>query len=385
MVDGLVRHVGIREISLAEDIVQDTFIAAQEQWKNHQPGQPEAWLFKVSRNIGLKRIRDQKEFTYPIDERRFEDAFEIESNELDSAIRILLSCAHPRFSPKQQVILALRYAVGFKVNQIATVLASSPETITKIIQRIKSIFKEENIKLQSNWEKPSVQSMDIVLKTLYLMFNEGYKTSMGKSILNETLCEDAVSITQNIVKGKLADESAYPLYALMLFNLSRFETRFDPAGELVDLERQDRSLWNKEMIQVATHYMMRSQTSQPTTYHLEATIAYLHCTAPSFDKTDWKKIITLYTQLHRINESPFVNLNLAIAHFYSGNIVKAIAIMEEIGKIAFINNYYLFHVAQGKIFTATNQFLLANAHYTKALTMMHHDAEKNYIRKLMSL
>ncbi|GAB1445163.1 hypothetical protein MASR2M41_08300 [Flammeovirgaceae bacterium] len=258
MVGGLVKSIGIKNISLAEDIVQETFLAAHQQWSKSIPDNPQAWLFKVCKNIALKTIKSESKHD-SIDE-AFDILAKSDDTEADPAFEMLLACAHPRFSPKQQVTFALRYSAGFKVDQIASILLSKPETVTKVLQRIKLLIKSENLILFPEQRKTIPKT--ILLNILYLMFSEGYKTSSGKSILNTTLCEDALSFTQTIIRNPdLSNLDAKALYALMLFNLSRFEARFTKKGDLIDLEHQNRGIWNHKMIRVATQYLYESKTN----------------------------------------------------------------------------------------------------------------------------
>lgn len=383
MVSGLVRNLGISEIAIAEDIVQETFVAAQKSWHKEWPKDPEAWLFKVCKNIALKNERDRKEVNFESEPDHSENLEEANFSQSDT-LNILIACAHPRFSPKQQVIFALRYAAGLRIDQIATVLGSPYETIVKILQRLRTILIDENIKLQFDQNHVPAATKLILVKILYLMFNEGYKASHGKSILNIALCEDALSMTQAMVRDKaFTAPEAQALYSLMLFNLSRFDARFDKDGNLIDLESQDRSLWNSDMITLATNQLANCKTDNPSAYHIEAMIAYLHCVAPSFKSTDWKKIVSLYSKLVVINPSPFVELNWAIAKYYTGERLAAIDHLRKLEKIAFINNYHLFHVAMGKILSETDIDKGVD-HLKKANHLAPHPAEKNYIKGLIS-
>jgi len=384
MVNALVRNYGINDINTAEDIVQETFTAAYQQWNSGMPDRPEAWLFKVVKNITLKTIREKNEFVVLHSNTPFDEPHQT-LDETDATLNLLLSCIHPRFSPKQQLIISLRYVAGLKVNQIAQVLGAKSETITKILQRIREIFKVEKIRIHAIHLPLSDQTKGIVLKTIYLMFTEGYKTSQGKSILNLEICEEALSLVKSLINDRrLVSPEAYALYALMLFNLARFESRFDEQGELIDLENQNRTRWNQEMVQVAIQQLLHSKTEKLSGYHLEATIAYLHCTAESFQTTDWNKIVSLYQQLHKINESPFIVLNLAVAQFYSGNTSEALKKITALGKNYFLRNYYLYHVACGKIFRQLNDEASALQHFKEAQRLAPHQAEKIYIQKLIS-
>lgn len=383
MVSGLTRRLGIRQIELAEDIVQETFLAAHQAWEKELPSDPAAWLFKVCKNIALKKIRDTKEV--PADVNRVLDEIpdQIETTH-DDTLTLLLACAHPRFSPRQQVVFALRYAAGFRVDQIASVLATPYDTIVKMLQRLRAIIIEEDITLTPVSENSSPDARTILLKIIYLIFNEGYKTSQGKSILNLALCEDALSMIRAVIQNQQLDSpNARALYALMLFNLSRLEARFDENGNLVDLESQDRTQWNSEMIALGINQLAFGKTDTPGSYQLEAMIAYLHCTAETFGETNWQQIVKLYTRLAEINPSPFVKLNCAIAKFYSGDRAGALAQMHQLGKMAFINHYYLFHAAMGKML-ASNDIAKAKMHFKKAIDLTPHQVEKNYITRLLS-
>ncbi|MCB0487795.1 MAG: sigma-70 family RNA polymerase sigma factor [Cyclobacteriaceae bacterium] len=382
LVSGLIRHLGVGEIATAEDIVQETFVVAQQSWQHERPQNPEAWLFKVCKNIALKNIRDRKEINFDSEPEYLDNSNEADFSESDT-LNILIACTHSRFSPRQQVIFALRYAAGFRVDQIATVLGSPYETIVKTLQRLRAILADENIQLRFDQDHISHTTKLVLLKILYLMFNEGYKTSFGKSILNTTLCEDALSMTQEIVRNKdFVIPEAQALYSLMLFNLSRFDARFGEDGNLFDLESQDRSKWNTDMIAVATSQLANCKTENPSAYHIEAMIAYLHCTASDFKTTDWPKIESLYAKLMAINPSPFVELNWAIAKYYSGERLAAIDHLRKLEKVAFINNYHLFHVTMGKILSETD-IEKGIDYLEKAKDLASHLAERNYISGLI--
>ncbi len=385
LVGGLVKRIGIKDIALAEDIVQETFLAAHQQWHENPPRHPEAWLFKVCKNIALKNINQTRAIDYT-NESVFEERFESDGPGTDESLLMLVACANSRFSHKQQVIFALRYAAGFRVEQIAMLLGAPAETITKTLQRIRLIIREEKLILNYSRAAISPEVHAMLLKILYLMFCEGYKTSKGESILNTTLCEDALSLVQGIVKDtELSDPDAKALYALMLFNLSRFEARFTNEGDIVDLEQQDRTRWNQDMIALGIRFLNEAHTKDLSSYHIEGAIAYLHCSAKSFEETDWGKIVALYEQLLKFNESPFIQLNWAIAKFYGGQLAEAVSAMDDLGKISFINHYHLYHVALGKMLHRGKNYRAADEHYRRAIALTHHLPEKRYIEKLIAL
>ncbi|MEQ9591095.1 MAG: sigma-70 family RNA polymerase sigma factor [Cyclobacteriaceae bacterium] len=386
LVARLARRYNCADITLIEDIVQDTFLVAQQQWPRDDPRNPSAWLYKVSANIASKKIQTTTALaSFPVESDSdwptsapadIDDSAEV-------SIEFLTICASLPFSPKQQIIFALRYAASFKISQIAFVLGTSAETISKILQRIKSKIK---MKTPSNLYDAQVKEEDrlTVLKILYLMFNEGYKTSRGEEPINETLCADAFALTQSIVNNpKWSSKESKALLALMLYNLARFDARYNTEGEIVDLEAQNRANWNHDMIRVGNKYLKEAQKEDISTYHLEATIAYLHCAAPSFAETDWPAIIRIYEQLAAFNKSPFVRLSLGIAQFYSGQTLKALRTLQELGSYVYINNYYIYHTALGKIFYELGDREQSLAHLQQSLTLATSPIEKRHIDKII--
>lgn len=387
MVLSLARHTGLRELTAAEDAVQEAFAEATVQWKISIPDKPEAWLYRVCRNIALKKIRDRKE-TQALPEG--DASLSISADETrvtstdDDQLLMLLSCVHPKFSSRSQVIFALRYVAGFRIDQIASILGSPADTITKTLQRTRDLIREQNLVLRPDIHYVKKDDVLTVLKILYLLFSEGSKTSSGKSILNIELCEDAVSLTQSIVRSPvLKCAEAHALFALMLFNLSRFDARFDAEGIPIDLEHQDRSLWNKELISVGVYHLNQSG-GQQSSFHLEAAIAYVHATSPSFKETDWHKISLLYERLGGINESPFVKLSHAVAVCYAGQPETALERLIRLGETAWMQSYNLYHAALGKTFSTIGDHQKSKAHYERAIDLSSHEIEKESLRRLLA-
>lgn len=384
MVIALAKYTGLRDLATAEDIVQEAFAAAAKSWSTKMPDNPQAWLYRVCRNIALNQLRQDKRSESLVDDNSYTQNFDsiFETDTDDDQLRMLIACVHPNFSTKNQVIFALRYVAGFRIEQIANILGSPADTISKTLLRMRETIVKENINFTFDVSKASRERIHVLHKIIYLMFSEGSKTSGGRSILNLELCEDALSLCLSIANTKsLCLPETHALLALMLFNLSRFEARFDDNGEPVELELQDRSKWNAEMIRVAVHHVtLAGETS--TAYHLEAAIAWLHTSSRSFAETDWTKIAALYEKLLTINDSPFVRMNQSIALFYSGDVLTALHQLKKLGESAFMQQHYLFHMALGKIYSKTNEIEKARAHFTKAYELSPHEVEKRHIRKL---
>jgi RNA polymerase sigma-70 factor (ECF subfamily) len=381
MVIALAKYTGLRDLATAVDIVQEAFAEAARKWETQMPDNPEAWLYRVCSNIALNKLRTIRKFESDGELNENSFAYEIKDNNDDDQLLMLLACTHPNFSPKNQVIFALRYVAGFRIEQVANILGSPADTITKTLFRMRETIVKENINFEPDVAMATPAQKDVLLKIVYLMFSEGSKTSGGRSILNLELCEDALGLGLAIAGSPiLSSPDAHALIAVMLFNLSRFEARFDENGDLVELEDQDRSKWNKDMIRVGLHHITQASLGgedRTSSYHLEAAIAWLHVSAPTFAATDWNKISALYEKLIAINNSPFVRLNQSIAAFYSGNVIKALHELKKLGESAFMQQHYLFHMAMGKVDHANSK-----KHFAKALELSPHEVEKRYIRKM---
>lgn len=378
-----------RDISLemAEDIVQDSFSAALRDWENNGvPLNPKGWLYKVCKNKALNKIRKEKRIE-GLTEHKVLDTVEIKFAESvldDQTLRLLFACAHPDLSPKMQVVITLKYVINLKVEAISRILGMTIDGVDKLLFRARQKIKDEKILLDepaTNVMKPRV---NIVHKILYLIFNEGYKSSWGKEILREELCEDALLMTKSLVDSSLGNATTKALYALMLFNSARFKSRFGPNGELLELEKQDRALWNKELILLATDVLLKSRNDIPSSYHLEASIAYIHSTATSFAETDWKTISKLYGKLLHDNPNPFVELNFAIALFYGGEKERAFEILHELHKHPVMHEYYLLNTTFGKLYHLEKNDRAARQFLQQAIGQTNFKVEKDFIQKMMA-
>jgi RNA polymerase sigma-70 factor (ECF subfamily) len=368
----------------AEDIVQDSFSAALTDWTKHGvPLKPVAWIFKVCKNKALNMLRSKKR-TVGLDS--VEQLAEMRFSESvldDRHLAMLFSCAHPELAPRIQVVLTLKYVANLKVEAISRCLAMTIDGVDKLLLRARQKIRNEKILL----EEPPLADLElrlpVVHKIIYLIFNEGYKSSWGNELIREELCEDALLMNKSLLDSPLGNKETAALHALMLFNSARFRSRFDANGELVDLENQDRSQWNREMIALGTHYLNASRCEKSSSYHIEAFIAYLHCTATSFQTTDWKMITQLYENLLRNNPNPFIKLNYAVALYHAGRKPEAFNILEELRHISFFNHYYLLNLALGKLHGLDGRHNLASRFLAQAMEQTSFVKEKNFIKRIM--
>jgi RNA polymerase sigma factor (sigma-70 family) len=370
----------------AEDIVQDSFSSALTDWKLHGiPVNAPGWIYTVCRHKALNRIRRDRRIE------RFPDEAVTESEEIvfsdsmfdDQQLKLFFACAHPDLSPKIQVVITLKYVMNLKVEAIANVLAMTVDGVDKLLVRARHKIREDKILLEEPHPAALKPRLPIIHKIIYLLFNEGYKSSWGKEILREELCEEALLLNKSLMDIGLANKETEALHALMLFNSARLKARFGTAGELLDLETQDRALWNTELIQLASNFLRRSQGENVSSYHIEASIAYLHCMARDFKTTDWKTIADLYARLLKYNTNPFVELNHSIALYYAGEKKRSFELLYQLLENTFLNQYYLLNATLGKFHhlegddKLARQFLLKASQQTKFLK------EKNFIHKMI--
>jgi RNA polymerase sigma factor (sigma-70 family) len=386
MVSSLLRFSNAIDLEAAEDLVQDSFSAALISWrKDGLPANPAAWLFRVCKNKALNKIKESKRFSKLfIDEAIHPDDPVLSKLPInDQQLILLFACAHPDLSPKVQVVITLKYVVNLKVEAIAKILGMTIDGIDKLLVRVRQKIKSEKILFFEPDAEEFESRIHIVHKILYLIFNEGYKSSWGKELIREELCEEGLLMTRALINSTVGNKETSALYALMLFNAARFKARFGTHGELMDLEEQDRTSWNRELIQLAFVYLERSRGEIISEFHYEAIIAGMHCSAEKFAATDWKTITIIYNCLLKINPNPFVELNYAIALYYAGEKNEALAILHKLETEPFFHQYYLLHASLGRIYFAEGNHVLAKKYFMETLKLSSSLVEKSFIKRLM--
>ena len=368
----------------AEDIVHDSFSEALVQWRlKGIPLNTNGWIYTVCRNKALNKLMRDKRLTFTADSED-DAAAEIKFSESlveDHQLKLLFACANPALAPKTQVVITLKYVVNLKIEAIASVLGMTIDGIDKMLARARQKIKNESILL----EEPNIDAwkprVPIVHKVIYLIFNEGYKSSSGKVIMRRELCEEALIMNKVLLDSEIGNKETAALHSLMLFNCSRFDSRFDANGDMVELEQQDRSLWNKDLIALAHEFMRKSEDTVISSYHIEASIAYLHCTAVDFKSTNWKLIAKLYERLLDGQPNPFVKLNYSIALFYWGERQKAFDILHELQRHSYMSQYLLLNSALAKFYYLERDYSLSKRYFTIALNQAQTEAEKKLIER----
>lgn len=387
----LTRLLGFNSIDQAEDIVQDTLIQAMSVWRYKGiPENPSAWLYTVAKRKAIDTIRQQKihdkhhrqlnislksEWTLSSTVHQLFAEDEIE----DSQLRMIFACCHPSIPYESQIALTLKTLCGLSVSEIASAFLTNDETISKRIYRAKEKIREEKINLDSPPPAHIPGRLDAVLHTLYLLFNEGYNSSHSDHLIRHDLCEEAIRLCLLLTTSKkINSPNARALLSLMCFQASRADARTNEDGYIVLLKDQDRSKWNKHLIERGKYYLeTAAEGDQLSEYHLEAAIAALHADASSFEKTDWDKILQLYDALYAVRPDPVIELNKAIAEGYGKSFATGLASLKNIKGM----EHHLYYSAMGDFYFQLNDSTNAHRCYEKALELTASSAERKLLEE----
>ncbi len=345
----LCRHFGLQYIEIAEDIVSDTFLKATEHWAIHGvPENPAAWLYTVAKNKTKDYFKHQAIFDEKVKKHigaetiQNEDFFEIDQALLyDSQLTMIFAVCNPANSYENQICLALQILCGFSIEEISNAFLTKPETIKKRLQRARTHLRNDQFTLDHLNETEIESRLNAVLKTLYLLFNEGYFSKSHNKQIRIELCSEAVRLALLLTEHPLTNlPRTNALLALMCFQSSRLQARINDTNEMVLYEDQDKNLWDQSLIQRGNFYLVQATDKHEISkYHLEAAIAYWH-TTPT-DQNKWFQILQLYNQLILIEYSPITALSRTFAFSKVYGNIKAITEAEKLKLIDHIDYYKL--------------------------------------------
>lgn len=393
MVAILTRIFGTEHLTLAEDVVQETLARALQTWPFYGiPKNPSAWIIRAARNLALDAVRRQKVFREKEpeivamidrpdpgpDESAFSDQ-EI----ADDRLRMIFVCCHPVIPVEAQVALALNTLCGFSVAEIASAFLSGEAAIAKRLVRAKQKIREAKIPFEIPAGGQLTGRLDSVLHTLYLLFNEGYKASAGDRLIREEICEEAIRLADLLVRHPSGNQPrTHALLSLMLLNAARSRARIDDDGNLLLLQEQDRSLWNREMIARGMfHFAQSAAGLEVTVYHLQAGIVACHCAATDYGSTNWQQILALYDRLVEFDPSPVVALNRAVAVANAIGAEAGLAAVAEIHGREKLQSYYLLHAVLGEFESRLNHPAAAIEHFENALKLTQVRSERVFLSK----
>jgi RNA polymerase sigma-70 factor (ECF subfamily) len=385
----LVRLLG--DFDLAEEALHDAFRAALEQWpRDGIPANPRAWLVSAGRFKAIDGIRRRTRFDSMEDvaeqvEAVIDDTAPSDSEAIeDDRLRLIFTCCHPTLAADAQVALTLREVCGLTTEEIAQAFLSAAPTLAQRIVRAKAKIRDARIPYQVPEPGERAERLDSVLRVVYLVFNEGYSASSGQSLTRVDLSGEAIRLGRLIVE-LLPEPEAMGLLALMLLQESRRTARTSPSGELVLLSDQDRSLWNQDQISEGSALVTRSLASQRFgPYTLQAAIAAVHADAVSADATDWDEIAGLYDVLLRIEPTPVVELNRAVAIAMRDGPDEGLALIEAILARGDLKDYHLAHAARADLCRRLRKTAQARASYKRAIALARQGPERRFLERRLA-
>jgi RNA polymerase sigma-70 factor (ECF subfamily) len=377
----LVRLLG--DFELAEEALAEAFRAALEQWpREGAPANPRAWLVSAGRFKMIDAIRRQGRFSnleqQDLEAIPAEPEAEKESIE-DDRLRLIFTCCHPALAPDAQVALTLREVCGLKTEEIGHAFLTPAPTIAQRIVRAKNKIREARIPYEVPGPAELAQRLDAVLRVLYLVYNEGYSASSGESVTRAELSLEAIRVGRLLVQ-LLPEAEASGLLALMLLQESRRAARTSPDGEIVLLEDQDRGRWDRAMIAEGVSLVTEAlKTRFFGPYSLQAAIAAVHAEAPSSAATDWSEIIGLYDVLSRLDPSPIVALNRAVAVAMRDGPLAGLSLLKDLSKD--LEGYHLFHAAHADFLRRAGNTSEALVAYRRAMSLAKQEPERRFLER----
>jgi RNA polymerase sigma-70 factor (ECF subfamily) len=377
----LIRLLG--DFDLAEEAMAEAFRAAMEQWPSEGvPANPRAWLVSAGRFKAIDALRRRERFSY-VDPEALEDVpaepeAEREGIE-DDRLRLVFTCCHPALAPDAQVALTLREVCGLTTGEIARAFLAQEPALAQRIVRAKTKIRDAKIPYEVPGKAELPERLEAVLRVVYLVFNEGYSASSGDAVTRAELSQEAIRLGRLLVE-LLPEAEAMGLLALMLLQESRRAARSRPDGELVLLEDQDRSLWDKALIAEGVELTTRAlRTRMFGPYCLQAAIAAVHAEAPSTADTDWSEIIGLYDVLARLDASPVIQLNRAVAVAMRDGPAAGLALVD--GLMGELQGYHLAHAVRADLLRRLGKKPEAAEAYAKALALSRQAPERPFLER----
>ncbi|MDQ3281559.1 MAG: RNA polymerase subunit sigma-24 [Acidobacteriota bacterium] len=389
----LIRIFG--DFDVAEEAAQEGFAAAAARWPAEGvPEHPRAWIIQAARNKAVDRLRRRtlaadKLALYAADAASAVEPDIADEGEIaDDRLRLIFTCCHPALGPEVQIALTLRTVCGLTTEEIARAFLVPVPAMAQRLVRAKQKIRDARIPYIVPDTRHMPERLDAVLTVIYLVFNEGYASTAAEQLIRTDLCAEAIRLCR-MLRTLLMPEvpgEVHGLLALMLLHDARRETRVDAEGEVVLLEEQDRTRWDREQIAEALPLVEQALRGGAGAFALQAAIAAVHCEAPSASETDWRQIARLYELLETMQPSPVVSLNRAVAVAMAESAAAGLALLDALPGRASLENYHLFHATRADFLSRTGDKRAAAIHYARALELATNQSEKRFLeRRLRAL
>jgi RNA polymerase sigma-70 factor (ECF subfamily) len=385
----LIRLFG--DFDLAEECAQEAFAAAVDQWRESGvPEMPRAWIIQTARHKAIERIRRKGVYAEKLDSyavsgmvRAAEEPYYDNDEIPDDRLRLIFTCCHPALAPEVQVPLTLRTLCGLETDEIARAFLVSPTTMAQRLVRAKHKIRDAGIPYIVPGTNDIAARLEAVLTVIYLVFNEGYLATRGTSLVRTDLCAEAIRLGRLVITllEPQPPAEAKALLALMLLHDARRDARLDEDGEIVVLEEQDRSRWNREQIAEGLLLAMDATRGTPGPFAVQAAIAAVHCKAAHPADTDWAEIVRLYGQLERVQPSPIVSLNRAVAVAMAEGTRAGLTIIDAIAAANHLNDYHLLHAARADLQRRLGSLEEAAKNYARALELVTNESERRFLER----
>ena len=378
----------IGDFDLAEESAQEAFAAAVDQWRvSGVPEFPRAWIIQTAKHKAIDRIRRNARFEEKLESyaisglvRTVEEPDYDTSEIPDDRLRLIFTCCHPALASEAQVALTLRTLCGLETDEIARAFLVPPATMAQRLVRAKRKIRDAGIPYSVPETNDMAARLDAVLTVIYLVFNEGYAATRVGPLVRTDLCAEAIRLgrlVRSLIKPQPPPE-ATALLALMLLHDARRAARMDDAGDLVILEEQDRSRWDQQQIAEALPLVQEALRGRPSPFALQAAIAAVHCQAARPEDTDWRQIVRLYDLLERLQPSPVVSLNRAVAVAMADGPAPGLALIDALTTDD-LANYHLLHAARADLLRRLGSPAEAAKSYERALALVTNDSERRFL------
>jgi RNA polymerase sigma-70 factor (ECF subfamily) len=381
----------VGDFDLAEESAQEAFAAAVDQWRTSGvPEFPRAWIIQTARHKAIDRMRhrtlaEEKLKVYATSGMLSEiEEPDYDTSEIpDDRLRLIFTCCHPALAPEAQVALTLRTLCGLETDEIARAFLVPPATMAQRLVRAKRKIRAAGIPYVVPETKDMAERLDAILTVIYLVFNEGYAATRGGPLVRTDLCAEAIRLGRLVrtLTGPQPSGETTALLALMLLQDARRDARLDPSGDIVILEEQDRRRWDQAQIAEALPLVTEAFRGGPGPYAVQAAIAALHCQAARAEDTDWPQILRLYDLLERLQPSPVVSLNRAVAVAMVEGPEAALELIDMVAADGDLDEYHLLHAARADLLRRAGLPAAAAASYARALELATNESERRFLER----